>query len=136
MDFYSSVVTDYPSDISAIGSTSPELSASTPRPVSLQSCKEILRLSMDQFATAMDQEKNLPGQRREPLNPIIPSLQNGSHESNRPHFLNNHPYQLDSDVPSDEALGKIRTANSITISPGRIISTTLHVWFMPADEGI
>jgi len=136
MDFYSSVAADYLSGISAIGSTSPELSASTLRPASLQSSEEILHLSMDRFATAMDQEKNLPGQRREPFNPIIPSLQNGSQESDRPNFLNNHPYQLDRDVPSDEALGKIRTANSITISPGRILSMMVHVWFMPANEGI
>lgn len=121
MNFYPSAITDYLSGLSPIGPTSPELSASTPRPASLRSSKEILHLNMDRFATAMDQEKNLPGLRHEPPDPILPSLQNVSQESDRPNFLENHPYQLDRDVPSDEALRKIRTANSIAISPGRII---------------
>ena len=122
MDFYSSVITDYLSGISALGSTSPELSASAsaPRASSSRSSEEIVHLSMDRFATAMDQEKALPGLRHEPFNPIFPSLQNVSQESERPNFLDNHPYNLGRDVPSDEALRKIRTANSITISPGEI----------------
>ena len=122
MDFYSSVITDYLSGISALGSTSPELSASAsaPRASSSRSSEEIVQLSMDRFATAMDQEKALPGLRHEPFNPIFPSLQNVSQESERPNFLDNHPYNLGRDVPSDEALRKIRTANSITISPGEI----------------
>ena len=122
MDFYSSVITDYLSGISALGSTSPELSASASAPPasSSRSSEEIVHLSMDRFATAMDQEKALPGLRHEPFNPIFPSLQNVSQESERPNFLDNHPYNLGRDVPSDEALRKIRTANSITISPGTI----------------
>ena len=127
MDFYSSVITDYLSGISALGSTSPDLSASAPRPSSSRSSEEILHLSMDRFATAADQEKALPGLRHEPFNPIFPSLQNVSQESERhPNFLENHPYPLGRDVPSDEALRKIRTANSITISPGKALGTTIH----------
>ena len=122
MDFYSSVITDYLSGISALGSTSPELSASAaPRASSSRSSEEIVHLSMDRFATAVDQEKALPGLRHEPFNPVFPSLQNVSQESERPNFLDNHPYNLGREVPSDEALRKIRTANSITISPGKII---------------
>lgn len=136
MDFYSSVITHYLSGISVIGSTSPKLSASTSRPASSLSSEVNLRLSMDRFATAMDQEKNPPELRREPFNPITSSLPNVSQESDRPNLLNNHPYQLDRDVPSDEALRKIRTTNSITISPGRIIWTTVHVRFMQANGGI
>ena len=123
MDFYSSVITDYLSGNSALGSASPDLSASPPRAASSRSSEEILHLSMDRFATAMDQEKALPGLRHEPFNPIFPSLQNVSQESERPNFLENHPYPLGRDVPSDEALRKIRTANSITISPGKAAET-------------
>ena len=129
MEFYSSVITDYLSGIPGPGSNSPEISASTPRPASPRSSEEILTLSMDRFATAMDQEKALPGLRHEPFNPNFPSLQNVSQESERPTFLDNHPYQLGRDVPSDEALRKIRTANSITISPGKIICMAIHCLF-------
>ncbi len=129
MESYSSVITDYLSSISALGCTSPELSASTPRPASSRSSEEIPTLSMDRFATAMDQEKALPGLRHEPFNPIFPPLQNVSQESERPTFHDNHPYQLGRDVPSDEALRKIRTANSITISPGEIIRMAVHCLF-------
>ncbi|KAL2048729.1 hypothetical protein ABVK25_010981 [Lepraria finkii] len=55
------------------------------------------------------------------LNPAFPSDQNLSEESTRrPNCLNNpptSPYHLDCDLPSDEALNKIKTANSVTISP-------------------
>ena len=54
------------------------------------------------------------------FNPTFPSLQNVSEESQRPNFLkssSDSPYHLDRDVSSDDALNKIRTANSVTISP-------------------
>ncbi|KAK3176789.1 hypothetical protein OEA41_008114 [Lepraria neglecta] len=54
------------------------------------------------------------------FNPTFPSVQNLSEESTRPNYLNNSPtspYHLGRDVPSDEALNKIKTANSVTISP-------------------
>ena len=126
MDLYSSVITDYLSGISALGSANPELSVCSPRPTSSGSSEETIHLSMDRFATAVDQEKALPGLRHEPLDPTFPSLQNVSQESHRPNLLDNHPYQLSRDVPSDEALKKIRTANSINISPGNILSMAIH----------
>lgn len=54
------------------------------------------------------------------FNPTFPSLQNVSEESTRPNYLNNSPtspYNLGRDVPSDEALNKIKSAHSVTISP-------------------
>lgn len=55
-----------------------------------------------------------------PFNPSFPSRHNVSEESARPNYVNNSPtspYHLGRDVPSDEAINKIRTANSVTISP-------------------
>lgn len=57
--------------------------------------------------------------RDDALNPTLPSLQNISEDS-RPHFLESTPYHQHGDTPSDEALRKIRTANSVSISPGMI----------------
>ena len=54
------------------------------------------------------------------LNPSFPSRHNVSEDSTRPNYVNNSPtspYHLDRDVPSSEAINKIRTANSVTISP-------------------
>lgn len=55
------------------------------------------------------------------FNPTFPSNPNLSDETSRPeNYLNNSPtspYHLGRDVPSDEALNKIKTANSVTISP-------------------
>lgn len=50
------------------------------------------------------------------------SVQDSSEESHRPHksYLDSSPtspYQLGRDIPSDEALNKMRSANNITISP-------------------
>lgn len=49
-------------------------------------------------------------------------MQDSSDESNRPHknYRSNSPtspYQLGRDIPSDEALNKMRSANNITLSP-------------------
>ena len=55
-----------------------------------------------------------------PLNTSFPSRHNVSEESARPNYVNNSPtspYHLNRDVASDEAINKIRTANSVTISP-------------------
>lgn len=54
------------------------------------------------------------------FNPPFPSRHNVSEESARPNYVNHSPtspYHLGRDVPSDEAINKIRTANSVTISP-------------------
>ncbi|KAL9132392.1 MAG: hypothetical protein Q9175_006434 [Cornicularia normoerica] len=54
------------------------------------------------------------------FDPSFPSRHNVSEESTRPNYVNNSPtsaYHLGRDVPSDEAINKIRTANSVTISP-------------------
>ena len=54
------------------------------------------------------------------FNPTFPSLQNLSEDPNRANNVNSSPtspYNQDRDVASDEALNKIRTANSVTISP-------------------
>lgn len=54
------------------------------------------------------------------FNPSFPSRHNVSEESSRPNYVNNSPtspYHPGRDVPSDEAINKIRTANSVTISP-------------------
>ena len=63
-----------------------------------------------------EQEKNFSPA----FNPSFPSRHNVSEESTRPNYVNNSPtspYHLGRDVPSDEAINKIRTANSVTISP-------------------
>ena len=53
------------------------------------------------------------------FNPTFPSLQNVSEDSTRPNnFLDSMPYQLNADHSSEEALKKIRTANTVNISPG------------------
>lgn len=54
------------------------------------------------------------------FNPTFPSIQNVSEDSARPNFLESIPYQLNGDHSSEEALKKIRTANTIAISPGRL----------------
>ncbi|MDI1488793.1 MAG: hypothetical protein OHK93_008069 [Ramalina farinacea] len=56
------------------------------------------------------------------FNPTFPSMQDLSEESGRTHnkYLNHSPvspYQAGRDHSSDEALHKLRTANSVTISP-------------------
>ncbi|KAG6988994.1 GPR1/FUN34/YaaH-class plasma membrane protein [Physcia stellaris] len=51
------------------------------------------------------------------FNPAFPSVQNVSEDSGRPNFLESIPYQLNGDHSSEEALKKIRTANTIAISP-------------------
>lgn len=56
------------------------------------------------------------------FNPTFPSLQNVSEDSTRPNFLDSMPYQLNADHSSEEALKKIRTANTIAISPGKTTS--------------
>ena len=53
------------------------------------------------------------------FNPTFPSVQNVSEDSGRPNFLESIPYQLNGDHSSEEALKKIRTANTIAISPGK-----------------
>lgn len=63
-----------------------------------------------------DHEKNF----NPTFNPTFPSLQDVSEESKSPNHLNNNstsPYHLGQDATSDEALNKLRTANSLTISP-------------------
>lgn len=63
-----------------------------------------------------DHEKNF----NPTFNPTFPSLQNVSEESTRPNYLNHSPtspYRTGRDISSDEALNKIKTANSLTISP-------------------
>ena len=63
-----------------------------------------------------DHEKNL----NPVFNPTFPSLQNVSEDSTRPNHLNDSPtlpYHHGRDVPSDEALHKLKTANSVTMSP-------------------
>ncbi|MCJ1260312.1 hypothetical protein MMC22_000172 [Lobaria immixta] len=55
--------------------------------------------------------------RDDAFNPTFSSLQNVSEDSARPNFLESTPYRLHGDIPSDEALRKIRTANSVSISP-------------------
>ena len=56
------------------------------------------------------------------FNPQFPSLQDLSDESTRPrqNYLSdgdNSPYQLGREHPSDEALNKIRSANTVTMTP-------------------
>lgn len=54
------------------------------------------------------------------FDPTFPSLQNVSEDSTRPNYLNNSPtspYDPGRDATSDEALHKVRTANSVTLSP-------------------
>ncbi|MCJ1277196.1 hypothetical protein MMC21_005006 [Puttea exsequens] len=68
------------------------------------------------------------------FNPTFPSVQNVSEETNRRDYLNNSPtspYHLGRDIPSDEALNKIRTANSITISP----ELFEKIYLNPANNG-
>jgi len=63
-----------------------------------------------------------PDQHEKGFNPTFPSLQDLSNDSQRANkdFFNTSPtspYQMGRDIPSDEALNQIRTANSLTISP-------------------
>ena len=51
------------------------------------------------------------------FNPTFPSLQNVSEDSARPNYVDSLPYQLNGDHSSEEALRKIRTANTVAISP-------------------
>ena len=54
------------------------------------------------------------------FNPTFPSNPNLSDESSRPNYLNNSPtspYHLGRDGPTDEALNKIKNANTGTITP-------------------
>lgn len=69
---------------------------------------------MDRF----DHEKG-PDDKQNTFNPIFPSLHNVSEDSGRHNFLDTpSPYKLNAGTSSDEALRQIRTANSISISPG------------------
>ena len=67
----------------------------------------------------LGQEKNIPS-RDDVFNITFPTVQTVSEDSARPNNLETSPYRLHGDTPSDEALRKIRTANSITISPGTV----------------
>ena len=68
----------------------------------------------------MDQEKQYSRTDSDgAFNPNFPSLQNVSEDSSRPAILDGIPYQLNGDHSSEEALKKIRTANTIAISPGK-----------------
>ena len=67
----------------------------------------------------MDQEKKYSRTDSDgAFGPNFPSIQNVSEDSSRPAILDGIPYQLNGDHSSDEALKKIRTANTIAISPG------------------
>lgn len=62
------------------------------------------------------------------FNPIFSSLHNVSEDSGHRNYLDApmdppSPYRLKVDASSDEALKHIRTANSITISPGMLRSS-------------
>ena len=66
----------------------------------------------------LENEKGLAGH-EDSFNPIFPSLQNVSEDSGHRNYLDApSPYRLNADVSSDEALKQIRTANTISISPG------------------
>lgn len=63
-------------------------------------------------------EKDKSG-RDESFNPILPSMQKTSEDQARACPLEgSSPYRINGDTSADEALKKIRTANSISISPG------------------
>ena len=65
-----------------------------------------------------DREKGLDD-KLDSFNPIFPSLQNVSEDSGPRNFLDTpSPYRLNANTTSDEALKQIRTANSVSISPG------------------
>lgn len=71
-----------------------------------------------------DYEKGING-REEVVNSSIHNLQNGFEEIHGPRHLEIYSaYWLHRDTPSEEALRKIRTANSISISPGKGITSS------------
>lgn len=80
--------------------------------------------SVPNLTDSMDHEKNFDRNNSDgAFNPTFPSLQNVSEDSSSPKILDGIPYQLNGDHSSDEALKKIRTANNISISPGKAISS-------------
>lgn len=66
---------------------------------------------------ANEHEKEIAG-RDDAFNSTFPSLQNVSEDSARPNYRESSPCRLHGDISSEEALRKIRTAQSISISPG------------------
>lgn len=74
-------------------------------------------------------EKKLPSH-DDTFNPNFPSLHNVSEDSGPRNFMDPpaSPFRLKADTSSDEALRQIRTANTISISPG-----TVHVFIRHCD---
>lgn len=73
--------------------------------------------SISALHDTMDRKGSNTSSNKEGFNPTFPSLQNVSEDSGRPNYTDSVPYQLNADHTSQEALRKIRTANTINISP-------------------
>lgn len=74
--------------------------------------------SLSNLHEAMDRkESNGSANHNDGFNPTFPSLQNVSEDSDRKNYMDSMPYQLNGDHSSEEALRKIRTANTVAISP-------------------
>jgi hypothetical protein len=69
------------------------------------------------YDTMEDRKGSNTSSNKEGFNPIFPSLQNVSEDSGRPNYIDSVPYQINGDHSSEEALRKIRTANTVAISP-------------------
>lgn len=61
--------------------------------------------------------------------PIFPSLHNVSEDSGPRNYMEapSSPFRVKPDTSSDEALRHIRTANTISISPGTLGSSTKRI---------
>ena len=80
--------------------------------------------SVSNPTASMDHEKTYGRQNSDgAFNPTFPSLHNVSEDSTRPCILDSMPYQINGDHSSEEALKKIRTANTIAISPGKTLGS-------------
>ena len=76
--------------------------------------------SVPNLHSAMNDRKESNGSanhNNDGFNPTFPSLHNVSEDSDRKNYADSVPYQLNGDHSSEEALRKIRTANTIAISP-------------------
>jgi hypothetical protein len=69
------------------------------------------------YDTMEDRKGSNTSSNKEGFNPTFPSLQNVSEDSGRPNYIDSVPYQINGDHSSEEALRKIRTANTVAISP-------------------
>lgn len=71
-----------------------------------------------------EREKDISG-RGDGFNATLSSKQKVFEDSAHPNLLESSPYHLHGDTPGEEALRKIRTANSVSISPGNVLKPLL-----------